>query len=173
MIVYEEVAPEEIPGRILEIDVSEHGAAVYHWLDGAVQPVAEEWTRPRWTAESWRAETWIDVLTLPGVRAWGAFDDGRLVGIGVYRPYLTEEMAQLAALYVSRAHRRQGIAARLIAEVCRQAREDGFATLYVSATPSESAVGFYCSQGFEPTRTAHPQLFALEPEDIHMTKRLS
>jgi hypothetical protein len=42
--------------------------------------------------------------------------------------------------------------------------------MYVSAVPSESAVGFYQSQGFEPTDTPIPTLFELEPEDIHMVK---
>jgi hypothetical protein len=40
--------------------------------------------------------------------------------------------------------------------------------VYVSATPSESAVGFYTSMGFTPTPDPIPELFALEPEDIHM-----
>ena len=40
--------------------------------------------------------------------------------------------------------------------------------MYVSATPSESAVGFYRSLGFEQVTAVNPQLFALEPEDIHM-----
>lgn len=45
-------------------------------------------------------------------------------------------------------------------------------TLYVSATPSESAVGFYRSMGFAPTTEPDPRLFALEPKDIHMIMAL-
>ena len=44
--------------------------------------------------------------------------------------------------------------------------------LYVSAVPSESAVGFYLKQGFEPTEDVHPDLYELEPEDIHMILNL-
>jgi hypothetical protein len=44
--------------------------------------------------------------------------------------------------------------------------------LYVSATPSESAVGFYTGQGFRPTEEVNEELFELEPEDIHMIKPL-
>ena len=44
--------------------------------------------------------------------------------------------------------------------------------MYVSAVPSESAVGFYRSQGFTPTQEVDEELYALEPEDIHMTKTL-
>lgn len=102
----------------------------------------------------------------------GAFDGNALVGLAVLRPRLTERMAQLAGLFVSDSHRRQGIARRLAAETYRLAKEAGAAEMYVSATPSGSAVGFYLSEGFMPTDSPHPDLFALEPEDIHMTRVL-
>jgi hypothetical protein len=51
------------------------------------------------------------------------------------------------------------------------ARDAGHETLYVSATPSGSAIGFYRSEGFAPAEPL-PELFEKEPEDIHMIKRL-
>ena len=95
-----------------------------------------------------------------------------MVGIIVYRPYLTEDMAQLDALFVDKHHRQQGIASHLTRLLERQAIADGHKHLYVSATESQSAVGFYMSQGFVPTQDAHPELYALEPNDIHMIKIL-
>jgi hypothetical protein len=59
-----------------------------------------------------------------------------------------------------------------IGEVERLARASGARELYVSAVPSGSAVGFYQSCGFELTDDLDSDLFAKEPEDIHMTKRL-
>jgi GNAT superfamily N-acetyltransferase len=94
------------------------------------------------------------------------------VGLIVYRPHLTADTAQLVALFISKDHRRQGIAARLTGEVSGQAKRDGYARLYVSATPSESAVNFYQEQGFVPTRETNAELYELEPEDIHMVKEL-
>ena len=172
VITYREMAPAELPGRATEIDVSEHGAVVYTWIDGELKAVPEAWDRPRWTTETWHQEKWSTVLSLAGVRAWGAFHQEQLVGLVVYRPHLTAGMAQLAALFVSKDHRRQGIAARLTGEVGRQAKRDGHARLYVSATPSESAVNFYQRQGFVPTQDTHAELYELEPEDIHMVKEL-
>jgi GNAT superfamily N-acetyltransferase len=172
MLLYKEVSLQEMEKKMLEIDVSEHGSVVFYWLGEELRPVPEEWERPRWTQDGWRDGGWTIVMNLKGVRAWGAFDDDRMVGIIVYRPHLTDQMAQLAALFVSNAYRRKGIASRLTEEVVRQAKMDGFAKLYVSATPSESAVNFYRSQGFVPTRDAHPELYALEPDDIHMIKEL-
>ncbi|MGB2984122.1 MAG: GNAT family N-acetyltransferase [Candidatus Bipolaricaulia bacterium] len=107
-------------------------------------------------------------LSLGGT-AIGAFDGDRLAGIAIYRPRLTESMGQLALLHVSSGHRRSGIASLLFAEVLALAQSDGATALYVSATPSESAVGFYHRQGFSPTDKPDPALLAEEPEDIHMT----
>jgi len=103
-----------------------------------------------------------------GGTAFGAFDGDRLAGIAIYRPRLAETMAQLGLLHVSCEYRRQRIASRLFAEVLRLARADGATEMYVSATPTKSAVGFYTSKGFTPTATPDPQLLAEEPDDIHM-----
>ena len=78
----------------------------------------------------------------------------------------------MVSLHVSRDYRRRGIAAQLIQELIRLAQENGARRLYVSATPSESAVGFYMSEGFVPTKHVNKELFDLEPEDIHMMRAL-
>ena len=111
------------------------------------------------------------LLDLDGT-AFGAFDGDRLVGIAVYRPDLSEGMSQLGLLHVSNGYRRQGIAARLYEEVLALAHADGVDRLYVSATPSESAVGFYLSRGFRPTDTPDPELLEKEPDDIHLIAEL-
>lgn len=172
VITYRELSPDEVRSRILEINVSEHGEVVYHWVGRELRAVPEAWDRPRWTRASCKDETWWGLLGRVDVRAWGAFAGDRLVGLIIYRPRLTERIAQLAALFVSTDCRRQGIAARLTSDACRQAKADGHAWMYVSSTPSESAVGFYRSQGFTPTLDVHPDLYELEPEDIHMIKVL-
>jgi len=103
-----------------------------------------------------------------GGTAIGAFDGDRLAGIAIYRPRLTQDMAQLALLHVSNGYRRQGVASRLYDEILRMAHGDGATHLYVSATPTGSAVGFYRTKGFEPTDEPDPGLLAEEPDDIHM-----
>ena len=66
-----------------------------------------------------------------------------------------------------------GLARQLLRMVVAMAEEHGAEELYVSATESESAVGFYLSQGFRPTDKPDPHLFELEPKDIHMVRPLS
>ena len=60
-----------------------------------------------------------------------------------------------------------------MAEVVRLAKLDGATALYVSAMFSAPTVHFYQAQGFELTNRPHPELFALEPEDIHMVRQLA
>ena len=82
------------------------------------------------------------------------------------------ESAQFAFLYVSNGHRAQGIGQRLSEELERLAREGGDTTMVVSATPSLNTVRFYLHRGFEPTAEPLPELYELEPEDVHLQKRL-
>jgi hypothetical protein len=44
--------------------------------------------------------------------------------------------------------------------------------MVVSATPSLNTVRFYIGQGYAPMEEPLPELFALEPEDIHLEKLL-
>ena len=164
---------ELTPSRVAEIDVSEHGDIVYVYADGDVQISHEEWARPRHTAEECKCflDKWNSEVRSGGA-ALGAFDGDRLVGIAVVRYGLTDTMAQLTALFVSRDHRRLGVARRLTREVCRLAKMAGATDLYVSATPSRSAVGFYRSQGFRLADQVNRELYELEPEDIHMFQAL-
>ncbi len=45
--------------------------------------------------------------------------------------------------------------------------------MVVSATPSLNTVRFYLQRGFEPTAEPLPELYELEPEDVHLQKRLT
>jgi ribosomal protein S18 acetylase RimI-like enzyme len=176
------VAIRRMPGselaRIAEIDRSERVTELYTYRQGALEARAVDEAVPSWSTSGEGEHTvrhmidaWTPILRRGGTLL-GAFDGDRLAGMAIYRPRLTETVANLALLHVSRSHRRQGVASRLTREVARLARADGARTLYVSATPSNSAVRFYRSLGFAPTDAPHAELFALEPEDIHMTLAL-
>ena len=58
------------------------------------------------------------------------------------------------------------LAARMFALAAR----DGAKHIYVSSSETAHTVDFYRSLGFELTRDPHPELFALEPLDIHMVR---
>jgi GNAT superfamily N-acetyltransferase len=165
-------------GRIGEIDRSEHVTREYSYRRGSLEPRDVDVTVPTWSRSGdhehsvqRRVEAWQPILDRGGTLV-GAFDTDTLVGFAIYRPDLAVEMANLAALFVSRSYRRKGIGALLAEEVARLARADGARHLYVSATPSGPTVEFYRSRGFEPTDQPNEALFALEPDDIHMIREL-
>ena len=81
-------------------------------------------------------------------------------------------IAQLAYLHVSDGYRGRGIGDRLTADLEQLARDAGATMIVVSATPSENTVRFYRRHGYEPTANPLPELVELEPEDVHMDKRL-
>lgn len=150
----------------------------YRYQDGRLATEQVDWQVPRWFTDGRpefsvqaNIEAWSRYLEQGGVML-GALDGELLVGFAILRHRLTESMAQLAVLHVSRDYRRRGIAAALLQEASRLATEPGAREMYVSATPSGSAVGFYRSQGFELVEKVNQELYALEPEDIHMVKRL-
>lgn len=164
-------------GRFEAIDRTEHVTRNYTYRDGELVEREVDWRVPRWPLEGGHESVagFVDrILALldEGGVMLGAFDGDLLVGVATLRYGLTESSAQLHGLHVSQSHRRRGVASRLLHEVERLARQSGARELYVSATPSGSAVGFYRSRGFTLAEKPHPELYALEPEDIHMTKPL-
>lgn len=157
---------------MIEIDVSEDGGVIYENIDGVLCRKNEEWHRPRWTAAQWEATLTKWRSELKWDQMLGAIDGGRLVGMASIRFRLTETMAQLTSLHVSRDYRRRGVATRLTQEMIRLARQGGAQDLYVLATPSESAIGFYLGWGFHPTEHVVKEAYDLELEYIHMTRAL-
>src|SRR4051794_23824460 len=164
--------------RFAEIDRSEHVTTIYRMHNGQLEAQAVDHQVPNWTREdpsgfgvTAHIEHAASALESGGVLL-GALDGTTLAGLAVLRYRLVADMAQLVQLYISQPYRRRGVATALFEEVCQLARADGARQLYISATPSGSALGFYRRHGATPIATPHPELFALEPEDIHLVKQL-
>ncbi len=102
----------------------------------------------------------------------GAYRDGQLAGLAVVEPSFEPPLARLSFLHVSRPYRRTGAGTGLWAAAVQLARQASATRLYVSATPTGSAVSFYLRQGCALAVPPHPALFALEPEDIHLIATL-
>jgi GNAT superfamily N-acetyltransferase len=168
-----------------QIDRSETVSRIYSIHRGELRAEAAPHEIPNWSAErrdsddaypnfnlGFRAERLRSRLA-EGWIAIGAFDRRLLVAYCELRPLLTDTTAQVAELFVTRSYRRTGIGAGLMRRMGEEARNLGARQLYVSAVPTESAVNFYLGQGFHLNPEPHPQLLALEPEDIHMIKDLN
>jgi ribosomal protein S18 acetylase RimI-like enzyme len=164
--------------RIGEIDRSEHVTQEHSYRRGLLEARSVDIRVPTWSPSGdhehsvqGKVNAWQPILDRGGTLV-GAFDRDTLVGFAIYRPDLAEGLANLSVLHVSKNHRRKGIASLLTEEVVRLARTDGARRLYVSATPSGPTVEFYWSHGFGPADEPNEELFALEPDDIHMILNL-
>ncbi len=105
----------------------------------------------------------------------GAFDDEVLVGvIGLENKFRGKDRDTLKMdmLFVSKSYRKQGIGRQLFFETKNIAKKAGAKKLYVSATPSENTLNFYLSRGFKLASEIDHELYALEPDDIHLELEL-
>jgi GNAT superfamily N-acetyltransferase len=161
--------------RFCEIDRSEEITVHYEQVGTTLEATAVHDVVPTFRAEGPHSvaalvEEWQPVVDAGGVLL-GAFEDGELAGIALLGQEVAPQVRQVALLFVSRPYRRRGVARVLMAELELVARDAGATALYVSSIRSDSAVGFYLSRGFELTEPL-PELYAREPEDIHMLLRL-
>jgi ribosomal protein S18 acetylase RimI-like enzyme len=86
----------------------------------------------------------VDVLALPGFGAW---DDGRLVGIATYS--VSGEDAEVAALGVAESHRGRGLAGRLLDVVVAEVTARPARRVWVVTTNDNlTALAVYQKHGF-------------------------
>lgn len=165
---------------IAAIDRSEHVDVQYGVIDGrlteqpVVMPEIPTWDPTGSGPFSVAAQVRFCAFWIAhGAVLLGAFDDERAVGLAVIDPSFEPRLARLAFLYVSRPDRRRGAARALWDAAADLARAAGAESVYVSAVPTGSAVGFYLRQGCRLADPVHPALFAEEPEDIHLVCSLA
>ena len=117
--------------------------------------------------------TCAEYLTVGGILLAAITDEGETAGEAIVDPVFEPPMAWLAWLHVSRPHRRLGVAHALWTEATALVQAAGAETMYISATPTGSAVGFYLAHGGVLADPVHPVLFGHEPDDIHLVAPMS
>jgi ribosomal protein S18 acetylase RimI-like enzyme len=166
--------PADRLGVIAEIDRSEHIDTIFEVQAGDLTGRPVDIEVPRWEPEGSGPHTvpgFIDVLQPileRGATLLGAFDHEDVAGIAIVEERFKVDLAWLVFLHVSNEYRRHGIGSSLWYEAIDRARTAGARSIYVSATPSASAVGFYLAHGCEVVPVPHPELYAVEPDDVHL-----
>jgi predicted N-acetyltransferase YhbS len=162
---------------IATIDRSEHVDVEYRVVDGqlteltAATPEVPGWDPTGSGPHSVAGQIeFCSARIAAGAILLGAFDEERSVGLAVVDPSFENKLAWLAFLHVGRPYRRRGAAQALWDAASDLARAAGAHSVYVSATPTGSAVGFYLRQGCRLADPVHPALFAQEPDDIHLVR---
>ncbi|MDP9337046.1 MAG: GNAT family N-acetyltransferase [Actinomycetota bacterium] len=164
---------------IATIDRSEHVDVQYRVIDGRLteEPVAmteiPTWDPTGSGPHSVAAQVdFCASLIADGAVLLGTFDEERPAGLAVVDPLFGTRLAWLAFLHVSRPERRRGAARALWGAAVDLALVAGAESIYVSAAPTGSAVGFYLRQGCRLADPVNPALFAKEPDDIHLVRSL-
>jgi len=160
---------------VAAIDRSEHVDVEYAVVDGRLEerPVTfseiATWDPVGTGPHSVAAElAFCEPLVAGGAVLLGAFDADEVLGLAIVDAQFEPRLAWLAFLYVSRPHRRRGVASALWDAAVDLAVSAGVESLYVSAVPTGSAVGFYLGRGCRLADPVHPDLHAHEPDDVHL-----
>ncbi len=170
-MIYRNLEKEELV-RLQEIDRSEVIEHIYYFRKGKLELETEHWEVKGWAPGQY--ENYLKALQHTydgGGIVFGAFQEEKLVGVAsLDKDFIGKEKnyLKLDKLYVSSTCRKLGVGKRLMEMAAEKARELGAKKLYVSATPSENTVHFYMGIGCRLTEELIPELFELEPEDIHM-----
>ena len=173
---FERLQPEDV-SRVASIDRSEHVDVHYRVIRGELQKFPAAITDvPPWDSNGSSAHSVAahmascsSVVARGGILL-GALDAEHTAGLAIVQPLFEPPLAWMAFLHVSRQYRRRGVAQALWGNAVDIAMADGADSMYVSANPTEAAVGFYLRQGCRLANPVHPDLFAAEPEDIHLVR---
>ncbi len=167
---------DEIP-LIWQIDRREVIDNIYYLRDGKLVLEAEHYDMQGWSPGE--AEKYTAILQECYERGglfWGAFANELLIGASILESKFIgsrHDTLQLKFLHVSRDCRGQGVGTKLFKIAVEKAKELGAKKLYISATPSENTVNYYIRLGCVLATEIDPELFALEPEDIHLEYTIS
>jgi GNAT superfamily N-acetyltransferase len=170
-MLYRRLERDEIP-LVWTIDRAEYIERIYVLEDGELVLQPHNFQVPGWEPGKAENDTpWLYEIFDRGGTFIAAFDDQRLVGAAAVDTLWRgpdRDLVQLAWLHVSNGYRKQGVGTRLINDARAVAREMGAKGLYISSAPTENTVNFYRSFGSQVLAEPDPELFAWEPEDIHL-----
>jgi predicted N-acetyltransferase YhbS len=157
---------------IWTIDRREIVERVYRLEDGELRLGPEYHDVRGWPAHDVRKMTPVlyEVFERGGP-FFAAFEGDQIVGLAVLDTVWRGaggDLLQLEFMHVSRDYRGRGLGERLFEQARSAARELGARGLYISATPSENTINFYQRRGSVVMALPDAELFALEPDDIHL-----
>jgi ribosomal protein S18 acetylase RimI-like enzyme len=166
--------PKDCLSLIAQIDRSEHIESLFEVVDGELTNRPADIDVQRWALEGDGPNSvqglvdYLGPILDRGATLLGALEHKTLAGVAIVEEHFEDNMAWFVFLHVSNAYRRNGVGTALWNEAIERARSAGADSMYVSATPSTSAVGFYIQRGCQLAPEPHSALHEAEPDDIHL-----
>jgi predicted N-acetyltransferase YhbS len=170
MMEYRQLTRGEIE-LIWTIDRREIVERVYRLEGGELRLEPVYFDVQGWPADTLQMAPLLYEVFDRGGPFFAAFEDDQLVGVAVLDTVwrgARSDLLQLEFMHVSRDYRGQGLGERLFEQARSAARGRGARGMYISANPTENAIRFYQRRGSVVMALPDPELFALEPEDIHL-----
>ena len=138
---------------------------VYRLMDGHLQIVRTSFT------ENWslvrKRQIAAEIVNAKYI-AYGAFEQGRVIGTLLLLPELNEGRMIIDGFHVSAEYRRKG-AGRLLFHAARQeAEKRGAKALYASACSAKETIDFYRAMGFKLSENPIRSCVEKEPFDLQM-----
>jgi len=170
-MVIRELERCEIP-LVWTIDRREVIANIYYLVEGKLVLKPEHYDMQGWPPGE--SEIYTPILYDcfdRGGKFSGIFDGSQLIGVMLLESKFIgpeKNQLQLKLLHVSHSCRKTGLGSRLFKLAADQAKALGAQKLYISATPSENTVDFYLQRGCILAGFVDQDLYALEPDDIHL-----
>ena len=155
-----------------QIDRSEIIDTLYRLQDGELQPYSDYYDVRGWDPHDRETYTPIhEQCFARGGAFFALFEKGQIVAAAAVDTLPRgpqQNLHQLLFFYVGAAQRGKGLGKILFRRCLQQARKGGVQGLYVSSIPNKNTVDFYLSQGCQVIDQPDAELFAREPEDIHL-----
>lgn len=114
----------------------------------------------------------LAALRSPDITFWTAWEGNELVGCGALKA-LDERSGEIKSMRTANAHRRKGVASKMLEHIIQAARQRGYECLYLEtgAFPAFApARALYVRDGFEYTEPFAS--YADDPNSVFMVKLL-
>ncbi|MCK5116226.1 MAG: GNAT family N-acetyltransferase [Candidatus Aegiribacteria sp.] len=173
MIHYRHLEPSNLDG-FTRLDRSDYSSTWCRMKDGLLIQEKRVFRHPGFSQSQWDGiiKEWTDKLSRGEMLLISAFDDETPIGVAgldINQRYGCDNlMYNFGPLWISKEYRGRGIGKRLFMMVKEEAEILDVSGLYISATPVPKTVDFYIRMGCQLLSNPDLQLFAEEPEDIHM-----
>ncbi len=169
-MVYKSLLLEDVE-RIREIDAECYIENAWRLVDGVRTLSPIHWTDHELpNGLAWHMEHFKSSL-LTGGKAFGCFEDDRLVGYGVIDREILgvrQKYLLLDQLFISKNYRGKGIGKKLFALCCDQAKAFGADKLYICAGSSEDTIAFYFKLGCVEAVEINQRLYELDKNDYQL-----